>query len=48
MLGLLALAAGILALAGLTPVAPGEARVVALFGRYTGTVRSTGCSGSIR
>ncbi len=34
--------AGVLALAGLTPVAPGQARVVSLFGRYTGTVRETG------
>ncbi len=28
--------------AGLTPVAPGEARVVQLFGRYVGTIRSEG------
>lgn len=28
--------------AGLTPVNPGEARVVQLLGRYTGTVRTTG------
>jgi hypothetical protein len=28
--------------AGLTPVAPGEARVVQLFGRYTGTIRNDG------
>jgi regulator of protease activity HflC (stomatin/prohibitin superfamily) len=27
---------------GLTPVAPGEARVVQLFGRYTGTIRTEG------
>jgi hypothetical protein len=27
---------------GLTAVAPGEARVVQLFGRYTGTIRTTG------
>jgi regulator of protease activity HflC (stomatin/prohibitin superfamily) len=27
---------------GLTPVAPGEARVVQLFGRYVGTIRSEG------
>jgi regulator of protease activity HflC (stomatin/prohibitin superfamily) len=33
---------GALALRGLTQVVPGEARVVQLFGRYTGTVRSTG------
>jgi regulator of protease activity HflC (stomatin/prohibitin superfamily) len=30
------------ALAGLTPVAPGEARVLQLLGRYTGTVRTDG------
>jgi regulator of protease activity HflC (stomatin/prohibitin superfamily) len=29
-------------LAGLTQVAPGEARVIQLFGRYTGTIRSEG------
>jgi len=29
-------------LLGLVPVAPGRARVVALFGRYSGTVRTTG------
>ena len=39
-LGLIVLA--VLALAGLTPVSPGQARVVALFGRYLGTVRTTG------
>jgi regulator of protease activity HflC (stomatin/prohibitin superfamily) len=38
---LLALAA-LVAAAGLTPVAPGEARVVQLLGRYTGTVRTNG------
>jgi regulator of protease activity HflC (stomatin/prohibitin superfamily) len=27
---------------GLTPVAPGEARVIQLFGRYTGTIRNDG------
>ena len=32
----------ILVLKGLTQVAPGQARVVALFGRYLGTVRTTG------
>jgi len=32
----------VLTLAGLTAVAPGQARVVALFGRYLGTVRTTG------
>jgi len=39
-LGVLVLA--VLALKGLTPVAPGEARVVALFGGYLGTIRATG------
>ncbi|MEV0901104.1 SPFH domain-containing protein [Actinoplanes sp. NPDC049802] len=34
--------AGLAALVGLTPVAPGEARVVQLLGRYTGTVRTDG------
>jgi regulator of protease activity HflC (stomatin/prohibitin superfamily) len=38
--GLLVLAA--LGLAGLAAVAPGQARVVGLFGRYQGTVRTTG------
>ena len=33
---------GFLALFGLTTVAPGEVRVLQLFGRYTGTVRRTG------
>ena len=33
---------GVVILLGLTPVAPGQARVLALFGRYTGTVRTTG------
>ncbi|MFC4070371.1 SPFH domain-containing protein [Actinoplanes subglobosus] len=32
----------VIVLAGLTPVAPGEARVLQLLGRYTGTVRSDG------
>ena len=32
----------ILASLGLTPVAPGEARVVQLLGRYTGTIRTDG------
>ncbi|WP_396447727.1 SPFH domain-containing protein [Actinomadura sp.] len=39
--GLLALA-GLVVLAGLTPVAPGEARVLQLLGRYSGTVRTDG------
>jgi regulator of protease activity HflC (stomatin/prohibitin superfamily) len=38
LLGLVTLAA----LAGLTPVSPGEARVLQLLGRYTGTVRTDG------
>jgi regulator of protease activity HflC (stomatin/prohibitin superfamily) len=38
---LVALGATICA-AGLTPVAPGEARVVQLLGRYTGTIREAG------
>jgi regulator of protease activity HflC (stomatin/prohibitin superfamily) len=34
--------AGGLVLAGLTPVVPGQARVVQLFGRYRGTIRDPG------
>jgi regulator of protease activity HflC (stomatin/prohibitin superfamily) len=34
--------AALIAAAGLTPVAPGEARVLQLLGRYTGTVRTDG------
>jgi regulator of protease activity HflC (stomatin/prohibitin superfamily) len=34
--------AALVALAGLTPVAPGEARVIQLLGRYIGTVRTDG------
>jgi regulator of protease activity HflC (stomatin/prohibitin superfamily) len=34
--------AGALGLSGLTAVAPGQARVVTLFGRYLGTVRTNG------
>ncbi|MGF1428011.1 SPFH domain-containing protein [Kitasatospora sp. LaBMicrA B282] len=41
-LGVALLALGALTLAGLTAVAPGQARVVSLFGRYLGTVRTTG------
>ncbi len=33
---------GALVLAGLTPVVPGQARVVQLFGRYRGTIREPG------
>jgi regulator of protease activity HflC (stomatin/prohibitin superfamily) len=38
----LILLASVLVLAGLTPVAPGRARVVQLFGRYRGTIRESG------
>ena len=44
-LGLLCVAifiASALALGGLTPVVPGRARVVQLFGRYRGTIRDSG------
>ncbi len=34
--------AGVLVLVGLTPVVPGQARVVQLFGRYLGTIREPG------
>jgi regulator of protease activity HflC (stomatin/prohibitin superfamily) len=34
--------AGLVVLAGLTPVAPGEARVLQVLGRYTGTLRTDG------
>lgn len=34
--------AGVVTLAGLTPVAPGQARVIQLLGRYQGTVRTDG------
>jgi regulator of protease activity HflC (stomatin/prohibitin superfamily) len=40
--GIAPLVVGVLALAGLTAVAPGQARVVTLFGRYLGTVRTNG------
>ncbi|WP_084700580.1 SPFH domain-containing protein [Streptacidiphilus anmyonensis] len=40
--GVVLLVLGALALGGLTAVAPGQARVVSLFGRYDGTVRTTG------
>jgi hypothetical protein len=36
------LIAAVLAFSGLTPVVPGEARVVQLFGRYHGTIRASG------
>jgi len=41
-LGALLLAAGGAMFGGLTPVAPGEARVVQLLGRYAGTIRAPG------
>jgi regulator of protease activity HflC (stomatin/prohibitin superfamily) len=41
-LGVLVLAAAILVLRGLTPVVPGQARVVQLFGKYRGTIRDPG------
>lgn len=40
--GVVLLVAGVLLLSGLTAVAPGQARVVSLFGRYEGTVRTNG------
>jgi regulator of protease activity HflC (stomatin/prohibitin superfamily) len=41
-LSLLFVLAAVIAAVGLTPVAPGEARVLQLLGRYTGTVRTEG------
>lgn len=41
-IGGVVLAAGIFLAVGLTPVAPGEARVVQLLGQYTGTIREQG------
>jgi len=38
----LVLLAGVLMLRGLTPVVPGQARVVQLFGKYRGTIREPG------
>jgi hypothetical protein len=40
--GALVIVAGAIIAAGLTAVSPGQARVVQLLGRYTGTVRRTG------
>nr|WP_235960945.1 SPFH domain-containing protein [Actinomadura macrotermitis] len=40
--GSLMVLAGLVVGAGLTPVAPGEARVLQVLGRYTGTVRTDG------
>jgi hypothetical protein len=42
LLSVLIFIASSLALAGLTPVVPGRARVVQLFGRYRGTIRDSG------
>ncbi|KAF4410737.1 MULTISPECIES: SPFH domain-containing protein [Streptomyces] len=41
-LGILLFIGSIFAMCGLNMVAPGEARVVQLFGRYTGTIRTDG------
>ncbi|MFJ4778654.1 SPFH domain-containing protein [Streptomyces sp. NPDC088762] len=40
--GILVILASIVAMSGLNTVAPGEARVVQLFGRYRGTIRTDG------
>src|SRR5687767_4482980 len=40
--GVLVAVAAVLAMCGLNMVAPGEARVVQLFGRYRGTIREDG------
>ena len=40
--GILLVVLGVVAGLGLTPVAPGEARVLQLFGGYAGTLRATG------
>jgi regulator of protease activity HflC (stomatin/prohibitin superfamily) len=42
LLTVLTVLCGALMLAGLTPVSPGHARVIQLFGRYCGTIRDTG------
>ena len=41
-LGVLIFAVSALVLGGLTPVVPGQARVIQLFGRYRGTIRDPG------
>jgi regulator of protease activity HflC (stomatin/prohibitin superfamily) len=41
-LGVAAIVVGALLARGLTPVSPGQARVIQLLGRYVGTVRQTG------
>jgi len=40
--GVIVLIAAVLLLVGLTPVVPGQARVIQLFGKYRGTTRDTG------
>jgi len=40
--GIILVVAAVIVLIGLTAVAPGQARVVQLLGRYTGTIRHTG------
>ncbi|MGH9078992.1 MAG: SPFH domain-containing protein [Acidimicrobiales bacterium] len=42
LIGALVLATGVIIFSGLTPIPPGEVRVVQLFGHYKGTVRATG------
>jgi regulator of protease activity HflC (stomatin/prohibitin superfamily) len=42
LLGIVVLTAAGLALGGLTPVVPGQARVIQLFGKYRGTTRDSG------
>lgn len=42
LLGILLFIGSVFAMSGLNMVAPGEARVVQLFGRYTGTIRTDG------
>jgi regulator of protease activity HflC (stomatin/prohibitin superfamily) len=41
-LGIVLLIAAALVMSGLTPVVPGEARVIQLFGKYRGTLRDSG------
>jgi regulator of protease activity HflC (stomatin/prohibitin superfamily) len=41
-IGAVLIAVALWIISGMTPVAPGEARVVQLFGRYTGTIRTEG------
>jgi SPFH domain / Band 7 family len=42
LIGIVAVVVASIGLGGLTPIAPGEVRVVQIFGRYKGTVRRTG------